>query len=94
MKIVEQKFALSAEDLSYLNGTTAIQKMLQQRLVVEFDTAPDLDNLDFSSCNSFYHIKSLGSKLFQFWFHDIRDYEDFRANIIAYKMSLTTTNDK
>lgn len=93
MKIVEQKFALSAEDLSYLTGTTVIQKMLQQRLVVEFDTAPDLDNLDFSGCHSFYHIKSLGSKLFQFWFHDARDYDNFRANIIAYKMSLTT-NDK
>lgn len=93
MKIVEQKFALSAEDLSYLNGTTVIQKMLQQRLVIEFDTAPDLDNLDFGGCHSFYHIKSLGSKLFQFWFHDIRDYDDFRANVIAYKMS-QTTNDK
>jgi hypothetical protein len=93
MKIVEQKFALSADDLSYLKGTTVIQKMLQQRLVVEFDTAPDLDNLDFSGCRSFYHVKSLGSKLFQFWFHDIRDYEDFRANIIAYKMS-QTSNDK
>ena len=90
MKIVEQKFALSAEDLSYLNGTTAIQKMLQQRMVVEFDTAPDLDNLDFSGCHSFYHIKSLGSKLFQFWFHDARDYDNFRANLIAYKLSLTS----
>ena len=38
-------------------------------------------------------IKNLGHKIFQFWFEDSRDYEDFRANILAYKMSSTTIKD-
>lgn len=90
MKIVEQKYALSEDDLQYLTGTAIIQKMLQHRIVIEFDTAPDLERLDFSGCRGFYHIKSLGQKLYQFWFSDPQDYENFRANIIAYKISLTT----
>lgn len=92
MRIVEQKFALSEDDLQYLTGTAIIQKLLQQRIVVEFDTAPNLDSLDFSGCRSFYHVSSLGQKVFQFWFHDPQDYENFRANIIAYKMSLTNSD--
>jgi hypothetical protein len=94
MKIVEQKFSLSEDDVDLLRGSTLLIEMLKHRLLVEFDEAPDLDNLDMSGCVSFYHIKSLGSKLFQFWFHNKRDYEDFRSNLIAYKLSLTEANDK
>jgi hypothetical protein len=92
MKITEQKFSLSDKDLELLRGSKIIEEMMRNRLLVEFDEAPDLENLDFSGCQSFYHIKSLGARLFQFWFHHIRDYEDFRSNIIAYKMTLTDSD--
>jgi hypothetical protein len=66
-----------------------IEKMLKQRLVVEFDTDPNIEEIDFSGTRGFYLIKSLGYKLYQFWFEEERDYEDFRANILAYKLSST-----
>ena len=94
MRIEEQKNSLSEEDLQWLKGTTTIEKMLKQRLVVEFDTNPDIEEIDFSGTRGFYLIKSLGHKIFQFWFEDNRDYEDFRANILAYKMSSTVKDDK
>ena len=46
MRIVEQKNSLSEEDLEWLRGTDTIQEMLKQRLVVEFDTDPDIDALE------------------------------------------------
>lgn len=89
MRIVEQKHSLSEEDLEWLRGTRTIEKMLKQRLVVEFDTDPNIEEIDFSGTRGFYLIKSLGYKLYQFWFEEERDYEDFRANILAYKLSST-----
>ncbi len=89
MRIVEQKHSLSEEDLEWLRGTGTIEKMLKQRLVVEFDTDPNIEEIDFSGTRGFYLIKSLGYKLYQFWFEEERDYEDFRANILAYKLSST-----
>ena len=89
MRIVEQKNSLSEEDLEWLRGTPTIQKMLKQRLIVEFDTPPDIETIDFSGTRGFYLIKNLGHKIYQFWFEGSRDYEDFRANILAYKLSST-----
>lgn len=94
MRIVEQKNSLSEEDLVYLQGSSAIIKMLKQRLVVEFEHAPNIEEIDFAGTRGFYFIKSLGHKIYQFWFEDNRDYEDFRANILAYKMSSTIKDDK
>ena len=93
MRIVEQKYSLSEEDLVHLQGTDTIEKMLKQRLVCEFDSNPDIDQIDFSGARGFYLIKNLGHKMYQFWFEDIQDYEDFRANILAYKMSSTNIKD-
>ena len=94
MRIVEQKFSLSEEDLEYIKGTQTIEKMLRQRLVCEFDVDPDIDQIDFSGARGFYLIKNLGHKMYQFWFEDIQDYDDFRANILAYKMSSSIKDDK
>ena len=93
MRIVEQKYSLSEEDLVHIQGSETIQKMLRQRLVCEFDNNPDIDQIDFSGARGFYLIKNLGHKMYQFWFEDIQDYEDFRANILAYKMSSTNIKD-
>ena len=93
MRIVEQKNSLSEEDLVYLQGSPVIVKMLKQRLVVEFEHAPNIDEIDFSGTRGFYLIKSLGHKIYQFWFEDPKDYDDFRANILAYKMSSTIIKD-
>jgi hypothetical protein len=94
MKIVEQKYSLSEDDVDLLRGSTILIEMLKHRIIVEFDESPDLENLDMSGCKSFYFIKSLGSKLFQFWFHNASDYQNFRSNLIAYKMSLSKDDDK
>tara|TARA_B100000963_G_scaffold45112_3_gene33667 strand:- start:60307 stop:60591 length:285 start_codon:yes stop_codon:yes gene_type:complete len=94
MRIVEQKYSLSEEDLVHLQGTDTIEKMLKQRLVCEFDSNPDIDQIDFSGARGFYLIKNLGHKMYQFWFEDIQDYDDFRANILAYKMSSSIKDDK
>jgi hypothetical protein len=94
MRIVEQKYSLSEEDLVHIQGTDTILKMLKQRLVCEFDTNPDIDQIDFSGARGFYLIKNLGHKMYQFWFEDVQDYEDFRANILAYKMSSSIKDDK
>ena len=94
MRIVEQKHSLSEEDLVYLQGSSVIVKMLKQRLVVEFEHAPNIDEIDFSGTKGFYLIKSLGHKIYQFWFEDKKDYDDFRANILAYKMSSSIKDDK
>jgi len=94
MRIAEQKFSLSEEDLQYLIGTAVLTNMLKHRIIVEFDVSPNLEKLDFSGCKGFYHIKSLGSKLFQFWFENSQDYENFRANLIAFKLSQTGNEDK
>jgi len=94
LRIVEQKNSLSEEDLVHLQGSPVLVKMLKQRLVVEFENSPNIDEIDFSGTRGFYLIKSLGHKIYQFWFEDNRDYEDFRANILAYKMSSAITDDK
>ena len=91
MRIVEQKFSLSEEDLVYLQGSPVLAKMLKQRLVVEFENNPNIEEIDFSGARGFYLRKSLGHKIYQFWFEDPKDYDDFRANILAYKMSSTIT---
>jgi hypothetical protein len=93
MRITEQKNSLSEEDLEWLRGTITVTKMLKQRLIVEFDDDPDIEQIDFSGTRGFYLIKSLGYKLYQFWFEDQRDYEDFRENILAYKLSSTKIKD-
>ena len=49
MRIEEQKNSLSEEDLEWLRGTATIEKMLKLRLVVEFDTNPDIEEIDFSA---------------------------------------------
>ena len=94
MRIVEQKNSLSEEDLVHLQGSSVIIKMLKQRLVVEFQNPPNIEDIDFSGTRGFYFIKNLGHKIYQFWFEDNRDYEDFRAKILAYKMSSTIKDDK
>ena len=93
MRIVEQGNSLSEEDLEWLRGTIVAQTMLKQRLLVEFDTTPDIESIDFSGTRGFYLIKSLGHKIYQFWFENMQDYEDFRANILAYKMSSSKIKD-
>jgi len=93
MRIVEQKNSLSEEDLEWLRGTETIQEMLRQRLVVEFDTDPDIDKIDFTGTRGFYLIRNMEHKIYQFWFENHMDYQEFRANILAYKMSSTGIND-
>jgi hypothetical protein len=87
MKIIKQGLALSDEDLNLIKPET-VTMMMKHRLVVEFDEAPDLDSLDFSGCQGFYYIKSLGNKLYQFWFENKHDFDTFYNNLIAYKMLL------
>ena len=70
MRIVEQKNSLSEEDLVHLQGSPIIVKMLKQRLVVEFEQSPEIEEIDFSGTRGFYLIKSLGHKIYQFWFED------------------------
>lgn len=94
MRIVEQGNSLSEEDLVHLQGSLIIVKMLKQRLVVEFEQPPSIEDIDFSGTRGFYLVKNLGHKIYQFWFENPKDYEDFRANILAYKMSSTVKDDK
>ena len=94
MRIVEQGNSLSEEDLVHLQGSLIIVKMLKQRLVVEFEQPPSIEDIDFSVTRGFYLVKNLGHKIYQFWFENPKDYEDFRANILAYKMSSTVKDDK
>jgi len=94
MRIVEQRNSLSEEDLVHLQGSPVIIKMIKQRLVVEFEHPPSIEEIDFSGTRGFYLVKNLGHKIYQFWFEDHKDYDDFRANILAYKMSSTIKDDK
>ncbi len=93
MKIIKQKYALSEQDMMMLDARTT-SSMMKNRYVVEFTDTPDIDSLDFSGCSGFYHIKSLKSKLYQFWFEKPSDGDAFYSNIIAYKMSMSSDNDK
>lgn len=93
MKIVRQGFAVSEQDLMLLDPKI-ITQMMKNRVVVEFDNHPDIDSLDFNGCSGFYHIKSLKSKLYQFWFEKLADSDAFYSNIIAYKMSMSSDDDK
>ena len=94
MRIIEQNNSLSEEDLVHLQGSPIIIKMLKQRLVCEFEQPPNIEEIDFSGTRGFYLVKNLGHKIYQFWFEDPVDYEDFRANILAYKMSSAIKDDK
>lgn len=89
MKIIEQRHSLSDDDL-HLLSPEVLTALMRKRLVVEFDEEPDIQSLDFSGCRGFYHIKSLGKKLYQFWFESQEDYDAFYSNIIAFKLSITT----
>jgi len=91
MRIVEQKWSLSEDDLGLLAGDPIMYKLMQHRIIIHFDTAPDLDELEIE-CNNFYHIRSMGTKIFQFWFADPVDYENFRHHAIGYKMSLDNSD--
>ena len=93
MKIIKQKYALSEQDMMMLDARTT-SSMMKNRYVVEFTDTLDIDSLDFSGCSGFYHIKSLKSKLYQFWFEKPSDGDAFYSNIIAYKMSMSSDNDK
>lgn len=91
MKILKQGLALSDEDINLIDPKI-LTIMMKNRLVVEFEEAPDLDNLDFKGCKGFYYIKSLGSKLYQFWFENRQDFDAFYNNLIAYKMTLSNSD--
>lgn len=91
MKIVKQGLTLSDNDLHIID-VAVVTKMMKNRLVVEFNEEPDLDSLDFSGCTGFHYIKSLGKKLYQFWFEETKDFDTFYANIIAYKMSIDNSD--
>lgn len=88
MKIIQQGNSLSEDDLHIID-TELVTKMVKNRLLIEFDESPDIESLDFSGCQGFYHIKSLGNKLYQFWFEHKQDYDTFYNIMIAYKMTLT-----
>jgi hypothetical protein len=88
MKIIQQGNSLSEDDLHIID-TELVTKMVKNRLLIEFDESPDIESLDFSGCQGFYHIKSLGNKLYQFWFEHKQDYDTFYDIMIAYKMTLT-----
>ena len=92
MKIVPNGFSLSEDDIQLLTSTETLEKLMSNRLVVEFDETPELEALDFTGCQGFYHIKSLGNKLYQFWFEMKQDYDAFYENILAYKMTLTNSD--
>ena len=79
MRIVEQKNSLSEEDLVHLQGSSVIIKMLKQRLVVEFQNPPNIEDIDFSGTRGFYFIKNLGHKIYQFWFENMQDYDVYRS---------------
>lgn len=91
MKILPQGFSISEDDLHLIDSST-VTEMIKNRLVIEFDKSPDIDSLDFSGCQGFYHIKSLGNKLYQFWFEKRQDYDIFYNTMIAYKMSHTNSD--
>jgi CRISPR/Cas system-associated protein Cas5 (RAMP superfamily) len=86
MKIIKQGFSLSEDDLQLLDSSI-ITEMLKHRILVEFDETPDIESFDFSGVNGFYFLKSLGSKLYQFWFQYESDYNAFYSTCIAFKMS-------
>ena len=88
MKIIQQRKSLSEDDL-HLIDTALVTEMMRNRLVIEFNESPDIDSFDFSGCRGFYHIKSLGNKLYQFWFEKKQDYDIFYNTMIAYKMTQT-----
>lgn len=88
MKIIRQGLSLSESDLNYVDSEIAT-KLLRNRLLVEFDESPDIDAFNFSGCTGFYHIKSLGSKIYQFWFENKKDYDVFYENVLAYKLTLS-----
>jgi hypothetical protein len=87
MRIIEQQFSLSDDDLGLLAGTKILEAMLKQRLIVEFDETPNIEEIDFAGCTGFYHARVLGKKRYQFWFEKKQDYDCFRENMIAYKLS-------
>ena len=58
MRIVEQRNSLSEEDLVHLQGSPVIIKMLKQRLVVEFEHPPSIEEIDFSGTRGFYLVKN------------------------------------
>lgn len=92
MKIIKQGFSLGEDDLQLLDSVI-VTEMLKNRILVEFDTAPEIENFDFSGVQGFYFVKSLGSKLYQFWFQFESDCDAFYSTCIAFKMS-RSTDDK
>lgn len=92
MKIIKQGYSLSEDDLQLLDSSI-VTEMLKNRILVEFDKTPEIENFDFSGVNGFYCMKSLGSKLYQFWFQYESDCDAFYSTCIAFKMS-RNTDDK
>ena len=48
MRIIEQQFSLSDDDLGLLAGTKILEAMLKQRLIVEFDETPNIEEIDLN----------------------------------------------
>lgn len=95
MIIVEQNLGLSETDMYALKGTSLFESMLRHRIVVKFNgVVKNFPNdIDFSQCSGFYHIRELDNTVFQLWFQNGKDYDIIRSELLAYKLSLTY-NDK
>jgi hypothetical protein len=79
---------LSDNDIELLAKTDTIEKMIKNRVTVDFENKkiPSFDDLGLDNTQDLYYIKILGQSVLQFWFLDAKDKLEFEQQLVGYKL--------
>lgn len=91
IRIIDNAGSLSEDDLKLLVGTDTIIQMIKNRVIVVIDKkAESLDWIALTKdITGLYHIREMSQqRLYQVWFENVHDIEQFKKNLYIAKLSL------
>jgi hypothetical protein len=94
IKLIDNAGSLSEDDLKLLTGTDVLYNMIRNRILVVIEGRPEIDWTDLTTnIEGLYHIRELNrSRLYQVWFEQSYDLDQFKKNLYIVKLSLDKTS--
>ena len=91
IRLVSNGNSLSASDIEILKGTSLLENMIRNRVVIVTNN----ENIDWKvlldNMSGLYHIKPLDKvkHIYQLWFELTKDIEQFKKNLYVSKLADT-----
>lgn len=92
IRVLDNAGSLSESDLQLIAGTDIVLKMMRNRKLIIVDNSECNWNLLLDKVTGFYHVRRIDQqKLYQVWFENPSDMEQFEKNLLMAKLSQTET---